>query len=66
MPLLRLTGLLGDVVLVSGEDFIIHRATAGTAASRDCTLIKSAAGEVHVKETVDEIADAIAAVSASR
>jgi hypothetical protein len=56
MPLLRLTGLLGDMVLVSGEDFIIHRATAGAAASRDCTLIKSAAGEVCVKETVEEVA----------
>lgn len=54
MPLLRLTGLQGNVVLVSGEDLIVHEATPG-AASMGCTLVQTAAGQVFVRETVEEV-----------
>lgn len=64
--LLRLTGLQGDVVLVLGEDMIIHHAPAGSAASRDSTLVQTAAGQVFVKESVDEVSQIIADASASR
>jgi len=57
--LLRLTGLQGDAVYVAGEDMIFHHAPAGTAASKDCTIIQTSAGMVYVKESVAEVAKLI-------
>jgi hypothetical protein len=58
--MLRLTSLQGESVLVTGDDLIVHHAPKGTAAVNDCSLVQSSAGQVYVRETVDQIAESIA------
>jgi hypothetical protein len=53
--LLRLTGLQGDPVLISGEDLIVHRSPAGSSFV-NCTQVQTGAGQVFVREEVEMIA----------